>query len=156
MFQHNLTHFTFTAAHPSQTPTLQFSHSKINSLGGFNIRVTCPVSHTIRWISKDLTANCHTAPDLSHLDTGASQRGVFVLSRHGTVGQPGPGFLSEPPACVGRPYLRHLLSLLRKKKNHLDCFLLTCMPSLKPFSESVRICVFYFICVWVTEHTSLK
>ncbi|KAI9546974.1 hypothetical protein NQZ68_021643 [Dissostichus eleginoides] len=68
------------------------SHTLKSTLnGGFNIRVTCAVSHTIRWISESLTANLHPAPDLSHLDTRASQWGVFVLSRHGTMGQPEPG-----------------------------------------------------------------
>lgn len=98
---------TLLTCHRSSSHTLK---STLNV--GFNIRVTWPVSHIIRWISEDLTANRHTAPDLSHLDMAASQWGVFVLSRHGTMGQPGPGLspsgpgaLSEPPACGGWPYL---------------------------------------------------
>lgn len=37
----------------------------------------------------------------------------------------------------------------QEEENNFDCFLLTCMPS--SFSESVRMCVFYFfsLCVYV-------
>lgn len=78
------------------------SHTPKSTLhGGFNVQVTCLVSHTIRWISEDLTANTPTARDLSHSDTAASQRGIFLLSRQSTVEEPGLQGLSEPPAvCI--------------------------------------------------------
>lgn len=118
------------------------SHTLKSTLhGSLNIRVTWPVSHTIRWISKDLTANRHTAPDLSHLNTGPALWGIFVLSRHSTMGQPGPRVLSEPPAWAGPPYLKHLFFPPEEEENNLECFLLTCMPLLKLLWECENMCV---------------
>lgn len=100
--KHNSTHGLPLQPHTPTTVHHFSSHTPKSTLhGGFNVQVTCLVSHTIRWISKDLTANTQTAQDLSHSDTAASQWGAFVLSRHSTVEQPGLQRLSEPPAvCI--------------------------------------------------------
>lgn len=118
------------------------SHTLKSTLhGSLNIRVTCPVSHTIRWISKDLTANRHIAPDLSHLNTGAALWGIFVLSRHSTMGQPGPsGFIRT--TCLSRSTISQTSFFPpEEEENNLECFLLTCMPLLKLLWECENMCV---------------
>lgn len=83
--------------------TLWFSPSEINPPWGSRYPGHLPhPRHTIHQVPKDLPANCSTLPDVSHLDVGASQQGVFVHSRRGILGQP----RTELPPSGPRGFIR--------------------------------------------------
>ncbi len=153
----------FLAQPPLSLHTLlKLHHSSSHTLkstlrGGFNIWVTCPVSHTIHWTFNYLTANRHTAPDLSHLDTGLPS-GASLYPAGTAPWDSLRWVLSEPPVGVDSISNISFSSWGRRKSFRL-------FPvDLHAIAKALCACVCVCGChgctlhvsigyIWVTEHT---